>query len=330
MILFFMMMMLELCLIVLSYSFCNRNIISSRNVNTNINELRMIMNNKVDKKFDDGVAAVRINKCISSLSRRAADDAIAEGRVTVNGVVAKTGSRAKKGDIIKLDGKLQKWEDTQLFAKKIQPSKVLEDRKFTYLKYWKPIGVTCTSDMKDDSNIIKAGNFNLFPQRMFTVGRLDKDSTGLILLTSDGRVNNAMLRPNTNKEKSYLVELDKTPSDQQIKQLADGVVITTISQREKAKPITAKTRPCKVHRIGDTVSRKLEFVLKEGRNRQIRKMVEAIGCNVVTLHRTSFAGITLKGLSQGNWMELNEKEMEVIQNALKNQKNEMDEDIDDE
>jgi pseudouridine synthase len=273
------------------------------------------------KSNDGGSGGIRLNKCISSLSRRAADDAIAEGRVTVNGKVAETGCKVKKGDIIKLDGKLQKWEALQLLAKSLQPSKVLEERSFVYLKYWKPFGVTCTSDMKDDSNIIKAGNFNLFPQRIFTVGRLDKDSTGLILLTSDGRVNNAMLRPDSNKEKTYIVELDKTPSDQQIKQLADGVVITTISQREKAKPITAKTRPCKVLRIGESQSKKLEFILTEGRNRQIRKMVEAIGCNVITLHRTSFAGIGLKGLSSGNWLELNEKEMEYILKSLKSVNN---------
>ena len=310
----------------------------SCNSNTRNNIMVMMINNNKGSSSNRGSSSnskednsIRLNKCISSLSRRGADDAIAEGRVTVNGIIATTGSRVKKGDKILLDGKLQKWEYMQLLAKKIQPSKVLEERNFQYVKYWKPVGVTCTSDLKDDSNIIKAGNFNLFPQRMFTVGRLDKDSTGLILLTSDGRVNNAMLKPSTYKEKTYIVELDRTPSDQQIKQLADGVVITTTSQRERAKEITAMTRPCKVRRIGDSISRKLEFTLMEGRNRQIRKMVEAIGCNVMTLHRTSFAGITLKGLSQGNWMELNEKEMEILQKALKNHNaNEKVDDIDEE
>jgi len=298
--------------------------------NTRIKVTMMINNNK-DSSISKDDDSIRLNKCISSLSRRGADDAIAEGRVTVNGIIATTGSRVKKGDKILLDGKLQRWEYLQLKAKNSKINTVLEKRNFQYVKYWKPVGITCTSDLKDDSNIIKAGNFNLFPQRMFTVGRLDKDSTGLILLTSDGRVNNAMLRPTVYKEKTYIVELDRTPSDQQIKQLADGVVITTISQRERAKEITAKTRPCKVKRIGDSISRKLEFVLMEGRNRQIRKMVEAIGCNVVTLHRTSFAGITLKGLSQGNWMELDEREITIIQKALKSQKdNEKLDDIDEE
>ena len=309
---------------------------SNSNTRNKVIVTMMINNNKGSsnngsnnsKEHDD---SIRLNKCISSLSRRGADDAIAEGRVTVNGIIATTGSRVKKGDKILLDGKPQRWEYMQLKAKNIQPSVVLEKRNFQYVKYWKPVGITCTSDLKDDSNIIKAGNFNLFPQRMFTVGRLDKDSTGLILLTSDGRVNNAMLKPSTYKEKAYIVELDRTPSDQQIKELADGVVITTISQRERAKEITARTRPCKVRRIGESSSRKLEFVLMEGRNRQIRKMVEAIGCNVIALHRTSFAGITLKGLSQGNWMELDEREITIIRKALKNHKdNEKFDDIDEE
>lgn len=193
---------------------------------------------------------------------------------------------------------------------------------FVYVKYWKPRGVTCTSDKKDESNIINAGGFNLFPQRMFTVGRLDKDSTGLILLTSDGRVNNAILNPSTKKEKKYSVDINRTPTDDQIQQLRDGIAITTLSQRDRgAKPITAKTRPCKVTRIGNAQSRHLEFVLTEGRNRQIRKMVEAIGHEVVNLHRLSFAGITLKGLSENNWSELNENEMVIIQNALLECKN---------
>ena len=95
---------------------------------------------------------------------------------------------------------MQHWEG-MAEAKKSAPSKVLEDRSFVYVKYWKPTGVTCTSDPNDRTNIIKAGQFDLFPQRLFTVGRLDKDSTGLILLTSDGRVNQAMLSPATKREK---------------------------------------------------------------------------------------------------------------------------------
>lgn len=276
-------------------------------------------------KIKEGIDGVRLNKCLHGLSRRGADDAISEGRVTINNEVATNGMKVKKRDIVRLDGKIQHWEGVAE-AKKVAPSLILEERSFIYVKYWKTTGVTCTSDLSDKSNIIKAGSFDLFPQRLFTVGRLDKDSSGLILLTSDGRVNEAMLSPQTKKEKVYYVEFDRTPTDAQITSLCEGVVITTIAQRDSrtgnsgsksAKPLTAKTRPCKVNRIGGPRSKKVEFTLTEGRNRQIRKMAEAIGLTVVNLHRTKFGGIGLKGLSEGNWSEFSEREMEVIQTALK-------------
>ena len=173
----------------------------------------------------------------------------------MNGELASAGYKVQPRDVVKLDGKLQYWQGAAA-AKKQQPSKVLEERNFIYLKYWKGRGVTCTSDRNDKTNIIHAGRFDLFPQRVFTVGRLDKDSTGLILLTSDGRVNQAMLSPATKKEKIYAVEFDKVPSDSQLEKLRTGVVITTEAQRDKTvKPLTAKTQPCTVTRLGGTASR---------------------------------------------------------------------------
>jgi len=263
---------------------------------------------------------VRLNKCLPSLSRRGADDAIAEGRVTVNGQPPTAGYKVQSGDVVKLDGKVQHWQGAAV-AKQHRPAAVLEDRDFVYLKFWKGRGVTCTSDRQDRTNIIQAGRFDLFPQRVFTVGRLDKDSTGLILLTSDGRVNQAMLSPATKKEKIYTVEFDKAPTDAQMEKLRTGVVITTEAQgqHKAARPLTAKTRPCTVTKsdaTGFAAGRTVEFTLMEGRNRQIRKMAEAVGLTVVRLHRTSFAGIGLKGLTEGNWCELSEKEMEVIQLAV--------------
>ena len=261
---------------------------------------------------------VRINKCLSSLSRRGADNAIIEGRVTVNGKPAHSGQRVFNGDKVMLDGKIQRWEHVAK-AKQIEPSTSLEKRQFVYIKYWKPRGVTSTSDTKDASNIISAGGFDLFPQRLFTVGRLDKDSTGLILLTSDGRVNNALLSPATKKEKSYEVVLDKAPREEDIEKLKNGVVIETTVQRDNKanRDITVKTLPCFVKRVGSDTSKKLQFTLTEGRNRQIRKMCSAIGYNVVELHRTMFSGIGLKGVSEGNWKELTENEMSIIQKAIK-------------
>lgn len=154
-----------------------------------------------DDDDDEGEGeGVRLNKCLTELSRRAADEAISDGRVTINGCAAPAGSRVSPGDIVRLDGQMQHWS-LSAEAKAQRPERVLEERAFVYVKYWKPVGVTCTSDPKDSSNIIKAGQFDLFPQRLFTVGRLDKDSSGLILLTSDGRVNNAMLSPLNKKDK---------------------------------------------------------------------------------------------------------------------------------
>ena len=199
-------------------------------------------------------AGVRLNKCLPSLSRRGADAAIEAGRVTVNGRPAGFGVKVRPGDKVCLDGRPQRWEGLAK-AMKVQAATVLEERRFVYLKYWKPVGVTSTSDPKDASNIIAAGGFHLFPQRLFTVGRLDKDSTGLILLTSDGRVNNALLSRAERKEKIYEVTLNRVPSDAQVRQLASGVTITTTSQRDGggSREVTRPTLPCNVTRIGRTL-----------------------------------------------------------------------------
>ncbi|KAJ1437170.1 pseudouridine synthase, partial [Ochromonadaceae sp. CCMP2298] len=231
--------------------------------------------------------------------RRGADEAVTNGLVTVNGQVATTGTRVRRGDVVKYqtprgEEVLQHWQGTAQ-AKTQAPAAVHEQRKFLYIKYWKPAGVTCTSDKSDPTNIITKGRFDLLPQRLFTVGRLDKDSTGLILLTSDGRVNNAMLNKSCRKEKDYTVQLDRAPSDEQIEKLKAGVVITTPVQRDRhgrvgrgsvTKDVTARTLPCYIKRKSPTV---LEFTLVEGRNRQIRRMAEAVGLNVLALHRTAFA-----------------------------------------
>jgi ribosomal 50S subunit-recycling heat shock protein len=211
--------------VVLSYLKFNRFISTSRTVNginmsirrtfsgkinkNIVKNLQSKRNNQISKRksssspndaFDELPSGVRLNKCIPSLSRRGADDAIEQGRVTINGVIAKCGDRVQRGDKVCLDGNPQQWEGSAKAKEEVIDINY-DSRKFFYIKYWKPKGVTCTSDLSDKDNIINAGNFHLFPQRMFTVGRLDKDSTGLILLTSDGRVNNALLSPKTKQRK---------------------------------------------------------------------------------------------------------------------------------
>jgi hypothetical protein len=157
--------------------------------------------------------SVRLNKCLSNImSRRSADAALAAGRVSVNGRIATVGEKVIPGDVIRLDDcEVIGWEGL-LQARLTSPVNQIEqhtsadpsnDTPFIYIKYWKPMGVTCTTDEKDRTNILRAGRFqDHFPNcRLFPVGRLDKDSTGLILLTSDGRVNNALLRKQYCKEK---------------------------------------------------------------------------------------------------------------------------------
>lgn len=268
-------------------------------------------------KYDKGPQeGFRINKCLPSLSRRAADEAVAAGRVTVNGkTVTSAGFRVHFNDDVKLDGKKQHWQSAAK-AKLMSPETEFDEQTFLYLKYWKPIGVTCTSDPKDPANIISQGKFNILPQRVFTVGRLDRDSSGLILLTSDGRVNAGFLHRSKSKEKVYEVTTDQPITNTQLQQLRDGIVITTPVQRDRGSGnfMTARTLPCEVTRLAKN---RVTMTLIEGRNRQIRRMMEALDLSVTALHRTSFAGITLKGLARpGVWKELSTEEMAVIRGAL--------------
>lgn len=198
---------------------------------------------------DNESGLIRINKCFPMLSRREADRVIDSGRITVNGEIAKVGERVKLTDIIRMDGKLQNWQSVaKAKARSLETAE--EKREFIYIKYWKPAGVSCTCYERDPSNIIRAGGFQALPQRIFPVGRLDKDSTGLMLLTSDGRINNALLKADLKREKVYEVQFTSPISDDQIKQLADGVWIETMKQRDSGKQYgIVKTLPCQITRL---------------------------------------------------------------------------------
>ena len=220
----------------------------------------------------------RLNKLLN-LSRRSADVAIREGRVTVNGVIADGRTPVQSGSEVRLDGILQRWQK-QEEAKKM----ACTSPEFVYLKYWKPLGVTCTSDAKDRTNIISKGGFDKLSQHVHSVGRLDKYSTGLILLTSDGRASETLLRPANRKEKRYVVELSQSPTDDDIYALREGVVIATSNpRRHHANVHVAPTRACSVKRIKSTKPNVLEFILRQGRHRQIRKMCAARGLKVSVL-----------------------------------------------
>ena len=191
--------------------------------------------------------------------------------------------------------------------------------RFVYLKYNKPRGVTCTMEpsqrssmlyaLKDELKVLAEAKARLLnddaskrdvkiggPARVFPVGRLDRDSSGLVLLTDDGRVPEALLDPRNKSPKTYDVDVDRFVSDASIEKLRSGVVITTTQQRDGIET-TAATSPCDVFRIpvtkGSHGADALRFVLTEGRNRQIRKMCEAIGVEVTSLHRRSIGDVSL-------------------------------------
>ena len=242
---------------------------------------------------------VRVNKVFTAdFSRREADRLVADGRVAINGEVATPGDRVVPGDEVRLDGR--PFSSASAFAEAHEllggaaPS-TEAGAAFVYLKYWKPRGVTCTTDRKVRGNLIDALGFD-GPERLFPVGRLDKESEGLLLMTNDGRAINAINRAARSHEKVYEVECDRPVSEVHLRELARGVVITTTAQRDRGpdRVLTAPTRPCRVSRLGP---RSFRIVLTEGRNRQIRRMCEAVGrYDVTTLHRASVMGIGLDGL----------------------------------
>ena len=308
---------------------------SSNNSNESINIHQ-------DSSAKEAVPGLRLNKCFRSThSRRQADAMIQSGRVHVNGVlVTEAGTRVQPNDIVQLDGMEVDWQQLNQHDASFQKPTVSADtttsstETFEYIKYWKPRGVISTTDTRIRDNILDAlrQESDYRPShRCFPVGRLDKDTTGLILLTSDGRVPNAIGRAVQQKQKTYHVMTNRPVSDQDIQDLRDGVVITTVAQRDnKAKPLTAKTLPCQCRRLktpfyesaNSYVSRsqqlcQLEMTIVEGRNRQIRKMLQALGYHVVDLHRVNVHGITLDGLDgPGSWAHLSPSEMKVITTAL--------------
>jgi 23S rRNA pseudouridine2604 synthase len=226
--------------------------------------------------------------------------------VTVNGVVAVMGTRVFPGDNVELDGKLVDWERIA-----IVDTRVRAEQQFRYIKYWKPKGVVCTTDERVRGNIIDAVGY---PERIFPVGRLDKDSSGLILLTNDGRLPNAVLRSGFKHDKRYLVTVDREVEPEDVVTLSQGVVISTPVQRDRVdRIVTARTLPCHVKKVDRYT---VEIVLQEGRNRQIRRMLDTQGYAVTALHRVEVMGLTLAGLRQGQWIPCTNAEMEIIRSCL--------------
>jgi 23S rRNA pseudouridine2604 synthase len=221
---------------------------------------------------------VRLNKYISETgvcSRRQADKWIEAGRVTCNGAVAALGTQVSDGDQVCIDGK-------PIGAK----------RKQLYIALNKPVGITCTTEAHIEDNII---DFIGHTERIFPVGRLDKNSEGLILLTNDGDIVNEILRSENNHEKEYIVTVDRTITDLSLRMMADGVKI-----------MGEITKPCRVSRVDEKTFR---MILTQGINRQIRRMCSALGYRAQRLQRVRIINIDLDGLAAGQWRELTDAEI---------------------
>lgn len=226
---------------------------------------------------------MRINKFISETgfcSRREADKLVESGKVTINGVKAELGSQAESDDDVRVNGR-----------------RIGERKRSVYIALHKPVGITSTTELHIKGNIV---DFVGHKERIFPIGRLDKDSEGLILLTNDGDVVNPILRSEGKHEKEYIVTVDKPLNEAFLKGMAGGVRI-----------LGSMTLPCKVTRQSE---RTFRIVLTEGRNRQIRRMCEAFGFHVRQLKRVRIMNIVLGDLPRGKWRDLSEDErMELFQ-----------------
>lgn len=232
---------------------------------------------------------MRINRYFSDAghcSRREADRLIAAGRVRINGRIAVLGDQISDTDDITLDNK------------KIERGGASR----VYIMYNKPFGVTCTTDRTIERNIVDAVKH---PARVFPIGRLDKASTGLIFLTNDGDIVNKILRAQYGHEKEYDVEINAPYPFDFLKKMAGGVDIGGYI-----------TKPCKLQQLSDT---QFSIVLTEGKNRQIRRMTEALGYKVKRLHRVRIMNVEIGDLKSGEWKDIPEKELSVLKKILDEQ-----------
>lgn len=221
---------------------------------------------------------MRINKYISETgfcSRRETDRLIEAKRITINGVVCEVGDNVDPQDIVLIDG--------DSIPIKEEP---------VYLALNKPIGITCTASKEVTGNII---DFINYPTRIFAIGRLDKASEGLILLTNDGDIVNKMMRSENGHEKEYVVTVDKPITQPFIEEMSSGVPILDVI-----------TKPCEVFQINDDEFR---IILTQGLNLQIRRMCKALGYRVLRLERVRIMNITIDELDKGQWRELSDDEL---------------------
>jgi len=232
----------------------------------------------------------RLNKFISDsgyCSRREADKLILQNQVSVNGKRPGLGAQVMPGDVVMVEGKR---------IRTVNADKT--DR--VYIAYNKPVGITCTTEAHVPGNIIDAVGHK---KRIFPVGRLDKDSEGLIFLTSDGDIVNKILRAENAHDKEYEVTVNQPISERFVKRMARGVPI-----------LGTVTKPCVVKPTGKNT---FTIILTQGLNRQIRRMCEFLGYEVTKLKRTRIMHLELKALKPGQWRNLTQHELTTLQNAVK-------------
>ena len=230
---------------------------------------------------------MRLNKFISSTglySRRKADELIKDRRVSVNGETGIIGQDVNENDKVYVDGK---------------PLEINENNVYIILN--KPRGITCTTERHIEGNIIDFVNHT---ERIFPVGRLDKDSEGLIILTNDGDIVNKILREGNDKKKEYIVTVNKSITSNFIRSMSEGVEIYNPVKNEYTV-----TQKCDVSKIND---RTFKIILSQGLNRQIRRMCTALEYKVINLKRVKIMDLTLEGLNTGEWRNLTSQEIENL------------------
>lgn len=229
----------------------------------------------------------RINKFLSEAgycSRRAADRLIDENRVTINGEVPLVGTKIVEGDVVKVDGKLI----------------IKKEEKPVYIALNKPVGIVCTTDTHvEKDNII---DFMNYPKRIFPIGRLDKASQGLILLTNDGDIVNKILRAKNNHQKEYIVQVNKEITEDFLQKMRDGIPIFDII-----------TNKCEVEQVGKY---RFKIILTQGLNRQIRRMCEYLDFRVILLRRIRIMNIHLD-VNIGEFRDLTQSELDELNELIK-------------
>lgn len=259
-------------------------------------ELRL----KREKSSDE---EIRLNKFLSDAgfcSRREGDRLVEQGRVFVNDVVAVIGQKVTFKDVVRVDSQIISREEEQIL-----------------IAFNKPVGVECTSDLTNPDNII---DYIGYPKRIYPIGRLDKNSQGLILLTNDGSLVNNILKGSNYHEKEYIVTVDKPITDRFVESMSSGVEIPTEgfikSGKGKETVIKQITRPCKITKVNKHT---FNIILTQGLNRQIRRMCDALGYNVQKLKRIRVMNIELGNLPIGTYRNVSDKELQELLKSFSQQ-----------